>query len=47
MKVNEIIKRLKENFPEYIQESYDNTGSQILFNEDNIEKFISALMLIL
>lgn len=43
MKVNEIIKRLKENFPEYIQESYDNTGSQILFNEDNIEKIYICL----
>jgi len=35
MIIGEIVKRLNAGFPEYIQESYDNTGSQILF-EDNI-----------
>jgi dinuclear metal center YbgI/SA1388 family protein len=43
MKVNEIIRCLTEKFPEFIQESYDNTGSQILFNEDNIKKIYICL----
>jgi len=43
MKVNEIIKRLNNSFPEYIQEPYDNTGSQILFDEDNIKKIYICL----
>ena len=36
MKINEIIKRLCNKFPEYIQESYDNTGGQILFDDEII-----------
>lgn len=43
MKVNEIIKRLSISIPEYIQESYDNTGSQILFPEDQITKIYICL----
>ena len=43
MKVNEIIKRLNNDIPEYIQEPYDNTGSQILFGEDHIEKIYICL----
>jgi dinuclear metal center YbgI/SA1388 family protein len=34
MKINEVIKRLSNRFPEYIQESYDNTGGQILFDDE-------------
>ncbi|PKL19492.1 MAG: Nif3-like dinuclear metal center hexameric protein [Spirochaetae bacterium HGW-Spirochaetae-5] len=34
MKINEIIKRLNHKFPEYIQETYDNTGVQILFDDE-------------
>jgi len=43
MKVNELIKKLKIKFPEDIQESYDNTGTQILFGDDIIEKIYVCL----
>jgi dinuclear metal center YbgI/SA1388 family protein len=43
MKVNELIKRLKVKIPEDIQESYDNTGTQILFSDDTIEKIYICL----
>jgi dinuclear metal center YbgI/SA1388 family protein len=43
MKVNELITRLNKKFPEYIQEPYDNTGSQILFHEDDIKKIYICL----
>jgi len=43
MNTDDIIKRLKVTFPEYIQESYDNTGSQILFNENVIRKIYICL----
>jgi len=43
MKVNEIIRRLNDSIPEYIQESYDNTGSQILFQNDDIKKIYICL----
>jgi len=43
VKVNEIIKRLTKSFPEYIQESYDNTGSQILFHDDDVKKMYVCL----
>jgi len=43
MKINKIIKKLNNNFPEYIQESYDNTGSQILFPEELINKIYICL----
>jgi len=43
MKVNELIKRLKDKIPEDIQEEYDNTGEQILFNDDIIERIYICL----
>ncbi len=43
MKIHEIVKRLKTQFPEFIQESYDNTGSQILFQEDSVGKIYICL----
>jgi len=43
MKVNEIIKRLNLNIPEYIQESYDNTGAQILYPDNSITKIYICL----
>jgi len=43
MKVDELIKRLKVKIPEDIQESYDNTGAQILFNDDIIERIYICL----
>ncbi|MCL2154140.1 MAG: Nif3-like dinuclear metal center hexameric protein [Leptospirales bacterium] len=43
MKVNELIKRLKDKIPEDIQEEYDNTGAQILFNDDIIERVYICL----
>ena len=43
MNVNELIKRLNSNYPEYIQESYDNTGSQIVFPDDTVNKIYICL----
>ena len=43
MKIGEIVKGLNAEFPEYIQESYDNTGSQILFQDDIINKIYICL----
>ncbi len=43
MKVIEIVKRLNTLVPEYIQESYDNTGSQVLFHEDSVTKIYVCL----
>jgi dinuclear metal center YbgI/SA1388 family protein len=43
MKINEIIKRLNNKFPEYIQESYDNTGAQILFQDEDISRIYVCL----
>lgn len=43
MKIDKIIKKLNTLFPENIQESYDNTGSQILFNEDDIKQIYVCL----
>ncbi len=43
MKINEIIKRLNNKFPEYIQESYDNTGAQILFQDEVISSIYICL----
>jgi len=43
MKVNEIINRLNSILPESIQESYDNTGSQILFPDDKIRRIYVCL----
>ncbi|MCL1833596.1 MAG: Nif3-like dinuclear metal center hexameric protein [Leptospirales bacterium] len=43
MKVNELIKKLKIKIPEDLQESYDNTGTQILFGDDIIEKIYICL----
>jgi dinuclear metal center YbgI/SA1388 family protein len=43
MKVNELIKSLNQEFPENIQEAYDNTGSQILFKDDVINSIYICL----
>jgi len=43
MKINELIQRLKAKIPEDIQESYDNTGAQVLFGDDIIEKIYICL----
>lgn len=43
MKIGELVKGLNGMFPEYIQESYDNTGSQILFQENIISKIYVCL----
>jgi dinuclear metal center YbgI/SA1388 family protein len=37
MKINEIIQKIEEKFPLWIQEEYDNTGSQIVFPDDSIK----------
>lgn len=37
MKVNELINLLNKKFPEGIQEVYDNTGSQIIFNDERVK----------
>lgn len=43
MKIKGLIEKLSANFPEYIQESYDNTGSQILFDDSTISKIYICL----
>ena len=43
MRINELIKRLNDNFPESFQESYDNTGSQILFHDETVIKIYICL----
>lgn len=37
MKINELIKKIEERFPLFIQEEYDNTGSQIIFTDEEIK----------
>jgi len=37
MKVDEITKKIEEQFPVWIQEEYDNTGSQILFPDEEVK----------
>ena len=43
MKVDQIIDVLNNHFPQYLQESFDNTGSQIIFNESEIDKILLSL----
>lgn len=43
MIINEIVQKLSNKFPEYIQETYDNTGSQIIFPDDLINKIYICL----
>lgn len=43
MKIVELIEMLKNRFPEEIMESYDNTGVQVLFHEDEIKKIYISL----
>lgn len=37
MNVNEIIKKIEDKFPVWIQEDYDNTGSQVLFPDETLK----------
>lgn len=43
MKISEFLERLKNKFPEYIQESYDNTGGQIIFQDEIISSIYICL----
>lgn len=43
MKVDHIIDILNNNFPQYLQESFDNTGSQVIFNDSKVEKILLSL----
>lgn len=43
MKINELLKKLNYKFPDYIQESYDNTGAQVIFGEDPVKKIYICL----
>ncbi len=43
MKINEIIKRINNEFPDNIQESYDNTGTQIIFDEELLKRIYICL----
>lgn len=43
MKIHELLDKLKERFPEDIMESYDNTGIQVLFHNDEIKKIYICL----
>lgn len=43
MKIYELIEKIKIQFPENIMESYDNTGPQVLFHDDDIKKIYICL----
>ena len=43
MKISELIERLNDKIPESLQESYDNTGAQILFSDEIIERIYICL----
>ncbi len=36
MLVNELIRKLEEQFPSSLQEEYDNTGSQVIFQDETV-----------
>ena len=37
LKVSEAVERISENFPESIQEDYDNTGVQVVFSDEIVK----------
>jgi len=43
MKIHEITKKLEERFPSWIQEEYDNTGSQVLFPDEELNNIYICL----
>jgi dinuclear metal center YbgI/SA1388 family protein len=43
MRISELVARLNIIFPTELQESYDNSGGQIIFNEEEIKGILLAL----
>jgi len=43
MKIHELTEKLNSRFPEEMMEPYDNTGVQVLFNDDEIKKIYICL----
>ncbi len=43
MKIREIVSRIEEKFPSWIQEDYDNTGSQVLFPDEELRDIYICL----
>ena len=42
MKIDEVTKKLEERFPLYIQEDYDNTGTQVVFPDEEVKNIIEG-----
>ena len=43
MKIKEILKKLEERFPSWLQEEYDNTGPQVIFHDEEVRNIYICL----